>query len=44
MKNTLLSVMALLTITACSQQKEPQIIAPEGYELVWHDEFNEGTT
>ena len=34
-----------MALAACSQKpQEPAIEAPEGYELVWHDEFNEGTT
>ena len=26
-----------------SSRIDREIIAPEGYRLVWHDEFNEGT-
>ena len=42
MKTYVYLLMALLAITSCKQ--EPAIVAPEGYELVWHDEFEEGTT
>ena len=45
MKHFFIIISAALALAACSQKpQEPAIEAPEGYELVWHDEFNEGTT
>ena len=34
----------MMTAWSSSPTKEEvEIVAPEGYQLVWHDEFNEGT-
>lgn len=46
MKKLLLFGLAGALMAACGTKKaneEVEIVAPKGYHLVWHDEFNEGT-
>lgn len=43
--HVLLSAVAAVVFAGCSSSGNSgeEIIAPDGYELVWHDEFEEGT-
>lgn len=38
------SVMTLLLSVQCTAAEPENIIAPQGYKLVWNDEFNSGNT
>jgi beta-glucanase (GH16 family) len=41
-KPLLMFLLPLVLLSSCNSQdtKEPEIIPPDGYELVWNDEFN----
>lgn len=41
-KNFFLLVAFVAVFNSCGSKKAIEVLAPEGYELVWHDEFNTG--